>query len=193
MDSSIPANPPTTIAPPPVPQLREASFFFADMDKPGCLLVCNEAQLPEVCLITGEATGISDWRKRRQITWSPPWVFLGLFGGVLPLLILILVTQKKAHITYSLSPSATRQINRKRGIAVGLLLTAIGLIALAIANADDTAGTLILIAIPLLITSLIFLIVVDPIKPIGHKNGWFRVKGVSKSFLDTLEQRRLGA
>ncbi|GAA5482429.1 hypothetical protein [Haloferula sargassicola] len=55
---------------------------------------------------------------------------------------------------------------------------------------DSTAGACGLGGTLLVIFSLIAIIVSNPIKPVGHKEGWFKLKGCSRDLLATLPQGR---
>jgi hypothetical protein len=61
--------------------------LIGDFFRDGKFLVFRDrAELPLRCLINGEVVPTDAWRKRKQISWSPPWVFIGLLGGLLPIL-----------------------------------------------------------------------------------------------------------
>lgn len=47
------------------------------------------------CVLCGSSEATA---RERKFTYTPPWVYLGLLGGLLPLLILAVVGQKKARV-----------------------------------------------------------------------------------------------
>lgn len=178
------ATPRATSTPPPIPN-PFAQYLFRD----GSFLVVRDgAQLPMSCVKTGTSVADGAWRKRKMIAWNPPWVFVGLLGGVVPLLILMLVCQKKAHIAYSLSDDARRTILGRR--SVGFVLLALFVLALYLVISEsvsgDVAGTVLLGGVVSLILSLVFFISATPLRATGHRNGWFRIKGAGSAFLDQL-------
>lgn len=186
-----PLNPysaPEVIDAPPGPDWSRlvAGGFFRD----GRFLVIRDgAELPMACVKSGESAPAGSWRKRRLMSWSPPWVFIGLLGGLLPLLILMVVASKKAHLVYSLGPAAARR--RANLQLVGLLLLGASLASIAGVITETIDGDLVLPlilgSIAGIIASLVFFIVSNPLRAIGHRKGWFKIKGASPGFLDTLE------
>lgn len=167
---------------------------YRDKDRAGYILVRGNATLPALCLKTGQPLTGEHWRKKVTIAWSPPWVYIGILGGILPLLILILIAQKKGEITYSLSPGARKSILKRRLIGLGVLLaaiTAIGACFFTGAESNDITGILALTGFLLLIASLVIMILAAPIRATGHRNGWFRIKGAGPDFVSTLIPRSL--
>ncbi|RYD70170.1 MAG: hypothetical protein EOP84_27150 [Verrucomicrobiaceae bacterium] len=179
-------SPSSSVAPPSgtlaaaQPQLS----FFRD----GKFLVVRDgAELPLVCIRTNEPVKDGSWRKKVKITWNPTWVFFLILVNVIVLFIVALVTQKKAKITYSLSSAARGQIARKRMIGLALLLAAIGCTVIGANLADpDMLPWAIIGSIVLLLASVVIFVLSNPIKAGGYVNGWFKLKGCSPAFLDTL-------
>jgi hypothetical protein len=171
--------------PPPVPSPQGSHYYFRDGD---FLVVCDGAELPNTCVRTNEPVDPAGWRKKMQITWCPSWVFITLLGGLLPLLIVMLIAQKKAKITYSLGTAARARILRRRGIGFGLLVLSLGMMAVGAnqSSAWDLAGLVIFGGVVALIVSLVFFIIANPVKVVKFRDGWFRIKGCSKEFLATL-------
>ena len=142
------------------------------------------------CLINGEAVTADAWRKRKQISWNPPWIFIGILGGLLPILILMLIAQKKAHIVYSLGEKARSRIRNRQLMGCGLLV-AFGLIlaaGISQTGSGSTGGALMLASIVALIAGLIVLITASPFKASSHRKGWFKMKGVSQDLLNELPE-----
>ena len=135
--SDIDTNPyaaPVAQALPPLLPTTASGYFYRD-DK--YLVVSNHADLPHRCVLTNQPVAPDGWRKPVAIAWTPPWVFVTVLAGALVALILILVLQKKAKITYSLSPEGRGRIQKKKMIGWLLLLVAIGLFVAAFNLADD--------------------------------------------------------
>lgn len=167
--------------------------YYRDKDSAGCVLVRGNSVLPALCLKTGEQLSGDHWRKKVTIAWAPPWVYVGILGGILPLLILILIAQKKGEITYSLSSSARKRIVKRRLIGLGVLLCGVAAIGACIVNdgKGDITGILVLTGLVLLITGLVIMVLSAPIRVTGHRNGWFRIKGAGADFISTLAPRSL--
>jgi hypothetical protein len=158
-------------------------FFFREGD---FLVVRDGAVLPTVCLRTNEPAGEGSWRMKVGIAWTPPWVFLLILLNILVLLIVALVTQKKAKITYSLSAAVRGSIVRKRGIGFFLLLAAVTLFYFGITSSYESTGAYFQGGVAALIVALVFFVIANPLKVVKHREGWFGIKGCSKEFLETL-------
>jgi len=169
----------------PLPETSEVAFY-CDGD---FLVVRDGAELPPVCLRTNEPASEGSWRKKVTITWTPPWVFVLILVNILVLIIVALVTQKKAKITYSLCRQARASIVRKRSIGFFLLLAAVALVFMAFTWESEFALAAGLGGLLFLIASLTFLAIADPIKVVKFRDGWFRIKGCSREFLATLPVR----
>ncbi|RYZ91393.1 MAG: hypothetical protein EOP06_06935 [Proteobacteria bacterium] len=156
------------------------------------LIFRDRAELPMRCLVSGEAVAADGWRKRKQLSWNPPWIFIGILGGLLPILILMLIAQKKAHLVYSLGQKARSRIRNRYLLGTGLLLAFVLILMAGISGSESgsnsTSGILMIASVVALIAGLVFLIIASPIKAIGHRKGWFKVKGVSQELLDELPQ-----
>jgi MFS family permease len=119
----------------------------------GQLLVMHKmAQLPNVCLRTGEA---ADRRVTRKLQWHHPAIVLLVFAGVLIYLIVALVTMKKATIEIPISNRWMRGRNTRLAIAIG-----IGLIGVALFIAGFVGETNQLLSHEVFMTFLIGGIVV---------------------------------
>lgn len=180
MDSN-PYAPPAETSLPPSP--TSSVYYFCDGDY---LVVRDGADLPPVCVRTNEPAGDGAWRKKVAIAWTPPWVFVLILVNILVLLIVALITQKKAKITYSLSTAARAAIVKKRGIGFFLLLATVVLVFLAFTWTSEFAWMCGLAGLVSLIAALVFFVIANPIKVVKFRDGWFRIKGCSKEFLATL-------
>lgn len=191
MSTSVP--PPNPYQSPVFEGELSSGAVLGDFFRDGKFLVFRDrAELPLRCLISGEAVTADDWRKRKQLSWNPPWIFIGILGGLLPILILMLIAQKKAHLVYSLGKKARSRI-RNRYLLGSCLLVAFAVLLVAgisksESGSNSASGLLMLASIVALIAGLVFLIIASPIKAIGHRKGWFKVKGVSQDLLNDLPQ-----
>ena len=185
--SDIETNPyaaPVAQALPPLLPTSASGYFYRD-DK--YLVVSNHAELPHRCVLTNQPVAPDGWRKPVAIAWTPPWVFVTLLAGALVALILILVLQKKAKITYSLSPEGRGRIQKKKITGWLLLLGSIGLFVAAFNLTDQSmVGISVVAGILSLLASLIVFSVANPVKAVKFRDGWFRLKGCSPEFLDSL-------
>ncbi len=186
--SDIDTNPyaaPVAQALPPLLPKAATGYFYRD-DK--YLVVSNHAELPHRCVLTNQPVAPDGWRKPVAIAWTPPWVFVTLLAGALVALILILVLQKKAKVTYSLSPEGRGRIQKKKMVGWLMLLGAIALIVGGF-NVPEGSGLTVfamLGGILVIVVSLIFFSIANPVKAVKFRDGWFRLKGCSPEFLDSL-------
>ncbi len=190
MSDSVP--PPINPYQPPVSATGfSPGSVVGDFFRDGKFLVFRDrAELPMRCLINGETLTADAWRKRKQISWNPPWIFIGILGGLLPILILMLIAQKKAHIVYSLGEKARSRIRNRQLMGSGLLVV-FGLsfaAGISQTGSESTGGALILASIVALILGLIILISASPFKASSHRKGWFKMKGVSQDLLNELPE-----
>jgi len=171
--------------PPPLAVGRIGPFYFTDGR---FLIVRDGAELPTVCPVSNRPVDQDGWRNKTQISYTPPWVFLLILVNVIILLIVALAIQKKAKITYSLAPDIRAGIVRKRSIGAALLILSAGCFVVGFNYLDrsDHAGILMLLALLLLIASLVFFVIANPMKALKCKDGWFKIKGCSSEFLSTL-------
>ena len=176
-----PYAPPVETTLPPV--LAPALFYFCDGD---FLVVRDGAELPHVCVRTNAPAAEDSWRKKVTMTWCSPWVFLLILIHFLVAIIVMVIIQKKAKVTYCLSAAARASIVRKRSIGFVLLMTAIALIVAAIKWNNDYSLYCGLGSVALLIGSLVFFAIANPVKAVKSRDGWFRIKGCSREFLATL-------
>lgn len=172
--------------PPPMPYAVPQVPYFRD----GKLLVVRDGTaLPMVCIRTNQPVTEKDWRKTKTLIWTPPWVYALIIVNLLIAAIVATIIQKKAKVTYSLGREARASINKKVGICLLMLFGAVGAIVVAFVQSnsgDSSFGALIITAVVLLIGSLVMMILTNPIKVSGYRDGWFQVKGCSPEFLDSI-------
>ncbi len=115
------ASPSVAMGPPPVQNVPQADALVWSYGNK--LILRRGTELPDICVQTDiPQPGI---RKRRKISWAPPWVPLLIFAGLLPLIIVSLILTKRATIRYSVSESQHRR--RKNAIMVGWIIGLVGL------------------------------------------------------------------
>lgn len=183
MESSTPQNPyraPVSTASP----YQTGGVYYR---KDEFLLIRDGAVLPARCIKTNQPVGPKDWTKRVQLNWTPPWVYFFLLAGLLPMLLLAVVTSKKAKLTYTLCrEERTRVVKRKTIAALGFFGAVAALIA-GLANLEGNAmGIAALVAVILMIGSLAVIALTNSVTVKKHKDGWFTIKGCSPEFLNSL-------
>ena len=168
---------------------------FAAIPTKGCfrqgrfLLVQDGAKLPDICLISNESVPSDGWRKQKKVYWYPPWFLILILVNFLIFLIAVVFSQKKGKITYSLSKKSRSKIVRRKLLGSMLSILSVGFIFGYAYYADlPNAFILGILGVVILIVGTIFLIIADPIKAGGYRKGWFRLKGCSPEFLDTLPE-----
>ena len=185
MDSPTRDNPYSTPTTTDIPQIEVLPYFR----RGNLLFIRDGAELPNRCIRTNEEIDGMGWHKRKLLTWIPQWAFLFIVAGFLPFVLLAVVLQKKAKITYSLSKHARKSLFRKRCIGLGLMAFGVlGAFAAAKFIESDAGIFIILGCILMAFVGLIISISVNALVVRGAKDGWFHVKGCSEEFLAGLPE-----
>lgn len=96
----------------------------------GKLIVVHPlAEMPPICVRTGTAGFKS---VKQKLEWRPAWVYLGLLGGVLPLLVLSLILTRRRTLSPWLSEEAYARRRRFLNLAWGGALLGLAMIVLCI-------------------------------------------------------------
>jgi hypothetical protein len=120
-----------------VAQVADVPQWQAGLYRKGKQLVMHkEASLPARCVKSNQP--VEGRRLKRKLVWFHPLIYLSLAAGLLILLILVLVLQKKATIYIGLSQEWWRK--RRRALWIGWVS---GLLGLAI-----VAGSIVIVADP---------------------------------------------
>ena len=150
--------------------------------------------LPQVCALTGEPT---DDVKSRKFMWNPPWVAITLLAGLLPYVIIALITRKNMTVELPL-------VRAKHGHwMVRTLLALLGLfgsIGLAIGGGivagdrnNESIGLTMLAAGGILFVATIVLLIVfqfTTIRPLEITDRTITLTGIHQGFIDALEEER---
>ena len=185
MSSMPPAGSPV---PPPLPKVPlnyrggPGGIDGAAWHGLGRLCTIDKAILPQRCIKCNSEEDVR--MKRKQFTWAPPIVYLGLLGGLLPCIILLLILQKKATITYGLCAAH----RRKRLNNVWISLSIFGLaIACFVGAALLEMAALVVLGFLAILAMLIFIAVAGPVlKPQRIDKGVAEFKGCGTDFLAAL-------
>lgn len=140
-------------------------------------------RLPNRCIKSNEP---ADRYLRRDLSWAPPWVYLGLFGGLLLILVFYLVARKTAVAEFGITQE---WVKRRRGrIALVWLLCLLGF-GLVIAGAAVENGVVCLIGVVMFIGALIYAAVAVPfysVQRIDERYVW--LKGIHPDYLAELPE-----
>ena len=156
------------------------------------MYVKDGAILPGFCPVTNQPLSPEDKIKKRLLSWAPPWsiilMLIGLYIYLLPGLIVALVFQKKAKVTFGLSKEFRSRSLKFSLSGLGMFIISLASILYVLLNIDTKGfGLLIAASGILLIISFVILSKATPIKANGFKNGYLRIKGCSPEFLTRLE------
>lgn len=179
------------------PEISESNngFYYSDGRH---LYIKDGAELPAICPITNEPVAPNGWRQRKKIAWSPGWLWLLLIIGIfiplglvviLPLVIILgIILTKRAHFSYSLCDRIQRKNSTFMWIGVFLLFTGIGgfvWLFTSLMAGDEALAGLAVGPIGMLLAIIAFANG-KSLKPRGHRDGWFKIKGCSTDFLSNL-------
>ncbi|MEE2686334.1 MAG: hypothetical protein VYB09_08485 [Planctomycetota bacterium] len=118
--ATFPPGPPSPLAGPP-PLMSDTLY------RKGNLLAFHKyAPLPGICLKSNQP---ATQQLKRNLSWHPPVVYIGLLLGLIPFIILALVLSKKATIYIGLTDewAAIRKRKIARGWGIMLLSIALGI------------------------------------------------------------------
>lgn len=156
------------------------------------LLVWDGAVLPKRCVRTNQDLESPEGGKmlKRKLTWTPQWVWATMLIMWLIAVILASVLQKRCTVVYGLSNREIAKFRNRKIFGALAFLGGFGGIFYAIGTLTSSEENLLIIAIissvVVMIAGLIFLTRSVPLRAVGYINGWFRVKGCSKEFLDSI-------
>lgn len=179
------------------PSYRRGTSPIIDANTSPCeierntLLVDKKAILPKICVKTGQTQGLVE--VKRDLTYTPPWVYILLLVNLIVCIIVALITQKKGKITYYVHYTIWEQ--RKRNI---LITWAIMLVSIAAIFApiflehrirSEIAGMLVIAGFVGILVAIFYGVfatrIVYPNK-IDKENMW--LKGIEPRVMQTMVQ-----
>lgn len=170
---------------------------------PSIRITRHEAErglLPPVCMITGEPTTAT---KRHTFRWTPPWVSILILAGLLPYVIVAMVTRKQ--MTFDVPVAAGRKWHWlwRQLFAIFGILGCIGLVFVGIALSNGTNNnrvnqgpdfgliTAAAAGIGLVVTLVIALILqYTSVRPSEITDREITLAGVHENFVVALEDDR---
>ncbi len=161
----------------------------------GNLIVAHpQGMMPQICVKTGQA---GDKWVKQQLTWFPKWALIGLLGGVLPLLVLVLIFQKKRDLTPWLCQEDYDRRSRYKIVGFstifGGIALVIGAIAVGVNMPGDVGSALaVLTLITGVISTIVGIVIAGPLTNILRAkiitNEYALIKGAKEPFLQHLEE-----
>jgi hypothetical protein len=139
------------------------------------------AELPPRCVKSNQPAERS---LHRNLQWCTPWVYLGLLGGLLPLLVLVLVLQKKAEARI---PLTDEWLHRRRMRILTAWLLCLAGVGLPIAGAVMESAAVAIVGGVIFLIGLFYAVIAVPIvkvKRIDDDYVWLR--GIHPDYLAAL-------
>lgn len=143
--------------------------------------------LPEYCVKCGRDAA----HGRRTLGaryYYPPWIFLGLIAGLIPLIILSYVGRKQLQISYSLCPECARRQKNKKWIAIAawVVLAVVVYASLVLVN----VALLILAGFLFVLAWVVSYLANQPLTIAGYnsKTQVFTVKGAGERFFAVVDR-----
>jgi Na+-transporting NADH:ubiquinone oxidoreductase subunit NqrB len=143
-------------------------------------------ELPDRCVECGrDASG--GRRVDTTLYWYPRWIWLGIFWGVIPVVLLYYAARRPLKISYSLCPEDDRSLRTRKRVAIGVWALFVAFLVAAVATHFNRFC--VIAAIVLFFGAVIvhFMAVV-PLSAAGHEDGVFGIKGFGKDFLSGVER-----
>lgn len=121
------------------------------------IIMQKGARLPAWCVKTGERLR-DDQLIQKKLSWNPAWVWLVFFlGGLLPLLVVVLITRKTGIVWYGVSEEALAR--RRRGIMIAWGIALLGFAMMftpAFVDGGDLVWLPVLLGIVAVLGALIY-------------------------------------
>ena len=144
------------------------------------LVVGHDAQLPDLCIKCNRPAG--GRRMRFRLAWHPPIAYVGLLLGLLPFVLIAVVTQKKLTVHVGVCDEHLRK--RRLGILVGFLAGLAGIL-LIVMGAIVNSGAVAIVGLVVFVAAVLYGIVTSRIvwpKKIDKHCAW--VKGACPEYLE---------
>ena len=144
----------------------------------------DEVKFPESCVKTGRVDDLVEVRKK--LYWAPTWVWLFILLNLIILAIAYFIARKRIEVVYYIDRNIRTNLRIK--LTVGLLLFVAGFVGVIAGGVMDTPP-LLLGGIVVVIAGLVMVALYgNAIKPVGHKDGIFRLKGFGGEFLQVVRE-----
>lgn len=171
--------------------------YYYDQETSEHLIVRSGAELPERCIISGLDAGDADWRGQVALMWCPtPIIILSVLSApflFVPGAILLKLFRRSGVITCSMKREYRMDVLIRQGIGCALVVSAFVVVfatmVLKVTGSEMSVWPPVAVFAALLMLGLVILLMSAPIRAVHHQDGWFRVKGLSKAFLQTMPQR----
>jgi hypothetical protein len=149
---------------------------------------------PPVCMRCGARSVVC---KEHRFQWSPPWVYILLFLGVIPYAIVASATMKRINVPVPLCERHKWHWGGRTALVLVGLLAMVVLVlgGIALAGEDDGFGPIVFLPIGLLFLVWIVSAVVlgaTAIKPREITDKSITLSGVSQEYIDALNEARRG-
>jgi len=177
--STNPYEPPLVdVAVVATPQIRTDGMY---------LIVDSGAELPRRCVKTNQPISEQDM-KRRDMYWHPSWVIIVIIMSIPIGLLVLFLVRKRCRIVYGLHPDVRRRY--LIFILVKLLISVALFVALVLAavvwNAEVAMAILLVVS---LVSLLAIFIGNAPLRVTNWRQGAFWIKGCSREFLLSIEEK----
>ena len=113
--------------------------------------------------------------------YYPPYVYLGILLGLIPLIIFQYAFRKPLHLSYSLCPDCNHRRTVKKRITLALWLVVP--VTFVAAIAVDNARILILTAVVFVAATVMSFLIRCPLMVAGYNEPFFVVKGFGDGFV----------
>lgn len=141
--------------------------------------------LPHRCITCGRPTEDGGVRYRTILHWYPGWIWIGIFWGILPYVLLYYASRRPVKVDYSLCSDHVRSGRTKKYVTLGLALAFLVALAATIATRFWPVGAWVSLVLFLAAVAGWF-VCGPPLRAADHDDGVFAVRGFGREFLSEL-------
>jgi hypothetical protein len=144
-------------------------------------------ELPNLCIDCGrESSG--NRHLKTTLYWMPRWIWVGVFWGILPVVLLYYAARRPLAVEYSLCEEHFRWLRLRKRVALAMWVVFTGVLAACIAT-HATSALLIAGLVTFVLTVVATMMAWLPLRVVAHEDGVFGVKGFSREFLERAAAR----
>jgi hypothetical protein len=143
--------------------------------------------LPHLCVKCARPSD-DGVRYKASLDWTPGWIWIGIFWGFFPVILLYYASVRRVDVEYSLCAEHRATLRKRKKAALWLAGGFLVLVAAAIATRFVYLWP---VAFVVFVAAVItWMMSRPPLRAAGHEDGVFGIRGFGPDFLAGLAQGR---